>query len=93
MFGCVQIALVDVLRTLGIRPDGMVGHSVGDLVCAYADGCQTAEETILSTYWRGRCLIDANLPEGGMAAIGKQGIRLIRVCSVYYGHFCFQKSY
>ena len=52
----------------------MLGHSVGDLICAYADGCHTAEETILSKYWRGRCLIEANLPKGGMAAIGKQGI-------------------
>ena len=82
---CVQVALVDVLRTLGIRPDGMIGHSVGDLVCAYADGCQTAEETILSTYWRGRCLIDANLPEGGMAAIGKQGITMC----IYLDIFAF----
>ena len=50
----------------------MLGHSVGELVCAYADGCQTAEETILAVYWRGRCILDANMPEGGMAAVGEQ---------------------
>lgn len=27
----VQVALVDVLRTLEIRPDGIVGHSVGEI--------------------------------------------------------------
>lgn len=27
----VQVALVDVLRTLDIRPDGIVGHSVGEI--------------------------------------------------------------
>jgi len=67
----VQVALVDVLRTLGIEPDGIVGHSVGELGCAYADGCLTAEETVMSAYWRGRCVSEANLPAGGMAAIGE----------------------
>lgn len=27
----VQVALVDVLRALEIRPDGIVGHSVGEI--------------------------------------------------------------
>lgn len=27
----VQVALVDVLRELGLRPDGIVGHSVGEV--------------------------------------------------------------
>lgn len=27
----VQVALVDVLRELGVRPDGIVGHSVGEV--------------------------------------------------------------
>ncbi|CAG2172646.1 unnamed protein product, partial [Oppiella nova] len=33
----IQIALVDVLEALNIKPDGIVGHSIGELVCAYAD--------------------------------------------------------
>lgn len=32
----VQVALTDCLNTLGITPDGMIGHSVGELGCAYA---------------------------------------------------------
>lgn len=37
----VQVALVDVLRELGLRPDGIVGHSVGE-VGAY-HGTSSAE--------------------------------------------------
>jgi malonyl CoA-acyl carrier protein transacylase len=32
------VALVDVVFALGINPDGIVGHSVGELGCGYADG-------------------------------------------------------
>lgn len=40
----------------GITPDGIVGHSVGELGCAYADGSFTAEEVILAAYWRGELI-------------------------------------
>ncbi|XP_053392677.1 fatty acid synthase-like [Mercenaria mercenaria] len=66
----IQVALVDVLTILGISPDGIVGHSVGELGCAYADGSLTAQETVLAAYWRGHCIQNAKLPPGGMAAVG-----------------------
>lgn len=69
-FSLWQIALVDVLTAVGITPDGIVGHSVGELACAYADGTLTAEQTIIVAYWRGRSLLDLNLPPGAMAAVG-----------------------
>ncbi|KOB71689.1 Uncharacterized protein OBRU01_13331, partial [Operophtera brumata] len=47
----------DVQRPLWFVYSGMgsqwPGHSVGELGCAYADGCLTAEEMILSAYSRG----------------------------------------
>ncbi|XP_064637682.1 fatty acid synthase-like isoform X2 [Lineus longissimus] len=66
----IQVGLVDILRTIGMKPDGIVGHSVGELGCGYADGCLSAEETVLAAYWRGRCVQEAKLPPGGMAAVG-----------------------
>ncbi|XP_063877296.1 fatty acid synthase-like isoform X1 [Scylla paramamosain] len=67
----MQVALVDMLRMLGVgEVAGMVGHSVGELGCAYADGSLTAEQTVLSAYWRGRAVMEATLPAGAMAAVG-----------------------
>ncbi|XP_035227546.1 LOW QUALITY PROTEIN: fatty acid synthase-like [Stegodyphus dumicola] len=66
----VQVALVDILKELGIEPDGIVGHSVGELGCAYADGSFTAEQMVLAAYWRGKAVEDSNLEEGAMAALG-----------------------
>uniref|UniRef100_A0A2H8TDM0 Fatty acid synthase n=1 Tax=Melanaphis sacchari TaxID=742174 RepID=A0A2H8TDM0_9HEMI len=66
----IQIGLVEVLKALDIIPDGIIGHSVGELGCAYADGCFTTEEMILSAYARGRASIETELIPGMMAAIG-----------------------
>lgn len=65
-----QIGLVEVLKALGITPDGMIGHSVGELGCAYADGCFTAEEMLLSAHARGRASLETKLIPGMMAAVG-----------------------
>ena len=66
----VQVALTNLLRELGVEPDGIVGHSVGELGCAYGDGCFNEEQMLLSAYWRGKCVEDAKLPKGLMGAIG-----------------------
>ena len=64
------MALYDVLNVFGINPDGLIGYSVGELACAYADGCLTREETLLIAYKRIYCIQNAALPHGAMAAIG-----------------------
>lgn len=35
---CLQIALVDLLRSLGVDPSTVVGHSSGEIAAAYAAG-------------------------------------------------------
>ncbi|KAL7302666.1 hypothetical protein TKK_0004723 [Trichogramma kaykai] len=67
----IQVCLCDLLMLFGIAPDGIVGHSVGEVGCAYADGTFTAEQAVLAAYWRGHSLKVAGLePNMGMAAVG-----------------------
>ncbi|NXL03899.1 FAS synthase, partial [Mesembrinibis cayennensis] len=66
----IQIAQIDMLKAAGLQPDGILGHSVGEVVCAYADNSLSHEEAILATYWRGQCVKEAKLPPGAMAAVG-----------------------
>ena len=66
----IQIGLTNILKTLGMEPDFIIGHSVGELGCAYADGCFTAEEMILSAYSRGMASIETKVVHGSMAAVG-----------------------
>ena len=66
-----QLALTNVLTTLGLVPDRIIGHSVGELGCAYADGCLTEEQAILAAFARGRASTEATLIKGMMAAVGE----------------------
>uniref|UniRef100_A0A1A9WBK1 Uncharacterized protein n=1 Tax=Glossina brevipalpis TaxID=37001 RepID=A0A1A9WBK1_9MUSC len=66
----IQIALVDLLRSLNMQPDYIIGHSVGELGCGYADGGFTAEQMILASYYRGKVSLEIEKIKGSMAAIG-----------------------
>ncbi|XP_054986055.1 fatty acid synthase [Sorex araneus] len=66
----IQIALIDLLTALGLTPSGIVGHSLGEVACGYADGCLSQEEAVLAAYWRGQCIKEARIPPGAMAAVG-----------------------
>lgn len=66
----LEIGLADLLTYFGIKHDYTIGHSVGELGCAYADGCFTAEQMVLSALSRGMAWVESNLPKGSMTAVG-----------------------
>ncbi|GBP93128.1 Fatty acid synthase [Eumeta japonica] len=76
----VQIGLTDVLRELNVVPDNIIGHSVGEMGCAYADGCFTAEEMILSAYSRGLISVQTPFIKGAMAAVGLGYKDIVGLC-------------
>lgn len=65
----VQIALVQLLESWGIRPAVTVGHSSGEMAAAYAAGLLSARETIVLAYYRGLVTRDVNT-HGAMMAVG-----------------------
>ncbi|XP_068623475.1 fatty acid synthase-like [Battus philenor] len=76
----IQIGLTDVLQELGLVPDNIIGHSVGELGCAYADGSVTAEEMILAAYYRGLVSLQTPLIRGSMAAVGIGYEEVVKMC-------------
>lgn len=65
----IQVALVDVLRSWGLVPDLILGHSSGEMSAAYASGAITAESAMAAATFRS---LDNASPSkaGSMAAIG-----------------------
>lgn len=43
----IQIALVDLLESLSIRPSRVIGHSSGEIAAAYAAGALDRDSAIL----------------------------------------------
>jgi hypothetical protein len=51
MWAHAQVGLTDMLHEeYGIVPAGFVGHSAGEIACAYADGGLSREQ--VSLFWR-----------------------------------------
>ncbi|KAI0835188.1 putative polyketide synthase [Hypoxylon sp. FL0890] len=65
----VQIGLVDILRSWGLIPDLVLGHSSGEMAAAYACGALTAELAMVSSVFRSTSS-PALGRKGSMAAVG-----------------------
>ncbi|CAO2647160.1 Nn.00g080820.m01.CDS01 [Neocucurbitaria sp. VM-36] len=70
----VQLALVDLLHSWGIRPSAVVGHSSGEIAAAYAAGLITFNDATTIAYHRGRLIpiLKNKFPalDGCMMAVG-----------------------
>ncbi|KAL9116075.1 MAG: hypothetical protein Q9227_000444 [Pyrenula ochraceoflavens] len=68
----LQIALIELLRTFGIVPAVVVGHSSGEIAAAYAAGAISLRSACVIAYHRGRLagkLASTSLPPGSMMSV------------------------
>lgn len=65
----IQIALVEALASVGVKPAAVVGHSSGEVAGAYAAGALTLREAVAVAYHRG-FISKKQTKKGAMAAVG-----------------------
>ncbi|KAK4506626.1 hypothetical protein PRZ48_000358 [Zasmidium cellare] len=68
----LQLALVDVLLSWGVRPVAVAGHSSGEIAAAYCAGALSRANAIRIAYFRGRVVQDlhkSGTSRGGMLAV------------------------
>lgn len=70
----IQLGLTDLLKSWGVVPSFVIGHSSGEIGAAYAAGAITLEEAMTVAYYRGILAtgLRTKHPEarGGMMAVG-----------------------
>ncbi|KAK7042708.1 polyketide synthase [Favolaschia claudopus] len=78
----VQIALVDLLNSVGIRPDMMLGHSAGETVALYASGAGPKEMAMEIAIARGEAMSLVESGNVGMAVLACNSTRASELISV-----------
>lgn len=89
----IQIALVDLLNWLHIFPDGIIGHSAGEIACAYADKALNARQAILAAYWRGESVKSSPGTSGKMVAVQASWDELQPYCNDNLTRACHNSEY
>ena len=82
------LALYELLKAVGITGDGLIGHSLGELTLCYADGSLTIEQCMQVAYWRVRSVLEANIPEGAMGAVGLPWDEVAQRCPEHVWPVC-----
>jgi acyl transferase domain-containing protein len=65
----LQAALAELWRSWGVRPEAVIGHSVGEVAAAWLAGVFSLEDAVRVIYHRGRCM-DRASSRGRMLAAG-----------------------
>jgi acyl transferase domain-containing protein len=80
----VQVALVTFLRAVGVRPDVVAGHSLGELTAAWAAGVLALPDLLRLTALRGE-LMQAQPATGTMAVVHTDAEALTAELRAYPG--------
>ncbi|MEJ2611175.1 MAG: SDR family NAD(P)-dependent oxidoreductase [Candidatus Thiodiazotropha sp.] len=87
-----ELALYEQLAALGLRPDGVMGHSIGELACAYVAGALTIEQAMRVALARGRSLESQLNGDGAMAAVALSDEEARRICPKEITIACYNNS-
>lgn len=79
----LQICLVDLLGSWGVRPSAVVSHSSGEIASAYAAGALSSQEALGVAYFRDELAVKYQLADlgGGMLAVGMGSVEVARYLS------------
>ncbi|MHB1426550.1 MAG: type I polyketide synthase, partial [Gemmataceae bacterium] len=81
----VQAALAALWNSWGVRPEAVVGHSVGEVAAAYIAGVFHLEDAVRVIYQRGRCM-ELAPARGRMLAAGVTPEEALRLLAPYGEH-------
>ena len=78
----LQVGLHHLMLHWGVKPDALVGHSLGEVAAAYASGAVTLEEAVTVQYYRAEQQVKLD-GTGSMAAFRVNAEEGEKLCSKY----------
>ena len=73
----ISYAIARVFESYGLKPDTLIGHSVGEYVAAAISGVMDADDALRAVAHRGRLVYD--LPQGSMLAVLKSEEEMLAI--------------
>lgn len=80
----IQVALAAWLESKGVRPDAVIGHSVGEVAAAHVAGFYDLETAARVIFCRGYCM-DRATSRGGMLALGLSPAEAVELIQPWAG--------
>lgn len=83
----IQVAIVHLLKHWGIRPDIVLGHSVGEVAAAHCSGLLSLEDAVKVVYHRSA--LQTKVMGGRMLVIGNIAVPdVLEILPAYTGKIC-----
>ncbi|MFF9351723.1 type I polyketide synthase [Streptomyces sp. NPDC014734] len=80
----VMVCLADLWRSLGVKPDAVIGHSQGEIAAAYVAGALSLEDAARVVALRSRALVSL-AGTGGMVSVPLSGAEVERRLEAWAG--------
>ncbi|XP_063062240.1 phenolphthiocerol/phthiocerol polyketide synthase subunit C-like [Engraulis encrasicolus] len=83
----IQVALVHLLKHWGIRPDAVLGHSVGEVAAAHCSGLLSLADAVKVIYYRS--VSQGTITGGKMLVVGNIAVTdILKILGSYAGKVC-----
>ncbi|KAK2870302.1 hypothetical protein Q8A67_024694 [Cirrhinus molitorella] len=83
----IQVAIVHLLKNWGIRPDIVLGHSVGEVAAAHCSGLLSLEDAVKVVYHRS--VLQTKVMGGRMLVVGNVPVPdVLEILPAYTGKIC-----
>ncbi|XP_035268789.1 highly reducing polyketide synthase PKS6-like [Anguilla anguilla] len=83
----IQVGIFSLLKHWGIRPDAVLGHSVGEVAAAHCSGLLSLEDAVKVIYFRS--MLQSKVTGGKMLVVSKIAVsEILRLLPAYSGKVC-----
>ncbi|KAL7883558.1 hypothetical protein SRHO_G00012160 [Serrasalmus rhombeus] len=83
----IQVALFELLKKWGIRPDAVLGHSVGEVAAAHCSGLLSLEDAVKVLYHRST--LQCRVTGGKMLVVSNMAVsEVLKLLPPYSGRIC-----